>query len=92
MAVVTIMCSKTGDFVSTGLEMDAAEFEALASRIARMRCSSCGSEHVWAKGSAWLSGFGIASPPDKREEQQAIRSRQPDPFVRMVSEILGEGS
>jgi len=62
MAVVTIMCSKTGDFVSTGLEMDASTFDALPSKIYRMRCPSCGSEHAWAKGSAWLSGFGVPSP------------------------------
>ena len=55
-----------------------------------LRCPSCGSEHVWAKGSAWLSGFGIPSPPDKREEQQVLRARLPNPFVRMISGILGE--
>ena len=90
MAVVTIMCSKTGDFVSTGLDLDRSAFDALPSKIYRMRCPSCGSEHVWAKGSAWLSGFGTASPPDKREEQQTLKARQADPVERMISEILGE--
>jgi len=90
MAVVTIMCSKTGDFVSTGLEMDAAAFDALPSKIARMRCPSCGSEHAWAKGSAWLSGFGVPSPAPRMAEQRALKARLPTPHERMIGELLGE--
>ena len=90
MAVVTIMCSKTGDFVSTGLEMDTAAFDALPSKIYRMRCPSCGYEHVWAKGSAWLSGFGLPPPAPRVADQRAVKARLPDPLERMIGELLGE--
>ncbi len=55
MAVVTIMCSRTGDFISVGLVTDEAGFKALRPIVFRMYCPSCGSEHTWSKGRAWLS-------------------------------------
>jgi hypothetical protein len=55
MAVVTIMCSRTGDFISVGLVTDEAGFKALRPVVFRMCCPSCGSEHTWSKGRAWLS-------------------------------------
>ena len=55
MAVVTIMCSRTGDFISVGLVTDEAGFNALRPVVFRMHCPSCGSDHTWSKGRAWLS-------------------------------------
>ena len=55
MAVVTIMCSRTGDFISVGLVTDEAGFKAIRPIVFRMSCPSCGSEHTWSKGRAWLS-------------------------------------
>ena len=57
-ASVAIMCSRTGEFVSTGIEMDEEAFAALPVRLSRMRCPACGSNHVWSRATAWLSGFG----------------------------------
>ena len=55
MAAVTIMCSRTGDFISVGLVTDEAGFKALRPIVFQMYCPSCGSEHTWSKGRAWLS-------------------------------------
>ena len=54
MGVVTIRCPRTAANVSVGLEITPEAFASLRPRIARMRCSACGSEHAWAKGIAWL--------------------------------------
>ena len=55
VGVVTIMCTKTGDFVPTGIELDAEGFKAFPPIVLRIRCPSCGSEHAWSKGRAWLT-------------------------------------
>jgi hypothetical protein len=49
MGVVTIRCPRTGEQVSTGLEIDEATWETLPVVLSRMRCPSCGAEHVWSK-------------------------------------------
>ena len=55
MSFITIMCTKTGDFVSTGVEIDAKGFKRYPPIVQRIRCPSCHSEHVWSKGRAWLT-------------------------------------
>jgi hypothetical protein len=55
VGAVTIMCPKTGDFVSTGIDLDADRFKAYPPTVSRLRCPSCGSEHAWSKGRAWLA-------------------------------------
>ncbi len=50
MGVVTILCPRTGQSVSTGLEMSKAEFAALPfSRHMVMDCWMCGQEHEWSR-------------------------------------------
>ena len=55
MSFITVMCSRTGDFISTGVKIDAASFSALPPKVFKSRCQACGSEHAWSKGRAWLS-------------------------------------
>jgi hypothetical protein len=55
MGFITIMCARTGDFVSTGIEVDEERFKAYPPTVSRIRCPSCGSEHAWSKGRAWLT-------------------------------------
>jgi hypothetical protein len=62
MAAVLIVCPRSGASVSTGLSLDPEGLRALSPRVMRMRCSSCGSEHAWAKGLAFLSAEPVASP------------------------------
>lgn len=49
MGVVTIRCPRTGDEVSTGLEMDQKTWDALPVVPSRMHCPACRAEHVWSK-------------------------------------------
>src|ERR1700730_5654377 len=55
MPVVTIVCPRTGKFVSTGMELEPSEVDSLGPKIFRIRCSACGSQHLWARGTAWLT-------------------------------------
>jgi endogenous inhibitor of DNA gyrase (YacG/DUF329 family) len=49
MAELQIKCPKTGKFVSTGVEMDAAEFGGTPGYEARIRCPHCGETHAWKR-------------------------------------------
>ena len=50
MAFVTILCSRTGKHVATGMETDRRGFaEIMPSQQFTMRCLLCGEEHVWSK-------------------------------------------
>ena len=50
MAVVTIMCPRTGKQVSTGLSMDHLAFTAMPfSRRFVSHCWFCGGKHPWSK-------------------------------------------
>lgn len=87
MAVVTIMCSRTGDFVSTGVEMDEVAFAALPPKLSRTRCPSCGLEHVWAKGSAWLSGQETSLPARRLEASRALKAKTEDPLLGLLKRM-----
>jgi hypothetical protein len=83
MAVVTIRCPRTGSFVSTGTEIEPHQFDKLGPKIFRIRCSDCGSEHLWSRGTAWLTAQ--ATPPlpasigqvPLLEQVQALKSAPP---------------
>ncbi len=50
IAIVTIMCSRTGTEVSTGIEIDQRAFNALPhERHFSSRCWLCGGEHEWSR-------------------------------------------
>ncbi len=49
MGVVMIRCPRTGDEVSTGLEMDQATWDGLPVVPSRMHCPACRAEHVWSR-------------------------------------------
>jgi len=65
MGVITILCPKTGQQVSTGIQMDQASFRAMPVKQSTMRCWACGGEHSWSKRWATLS----ASVPKAMEMQ-----------------------
>ena len=74
MAEVTIACPATGRFVSVGLEMEPAEFEKLGPKISRMRCSACGSEHLWSVATAWLADSPPKPPATSRDDSDLWKS------------------
>ena len=82
MPVVTIACPRTGKFVSTGMELEPSEFDALGPKIFHIRCSACGSEHLWARGTAFLTEIAkkpAANAPedvDLLKEVQAVTKRR----------------
>ena len=49
MGVITILCPRTGQQVSTGVHMDEASFKAMPVKQSVMRCWACGGEHGWSK-------------------------------------------
>jgi len=62
MAIVTIMCPRTGKQVSTGIELDLFAFNALPiARHFATRCWVCGGEHEWSKRWATLVDEGDAA-------------------------------
>jgi hypothetical protein len=63
MGVITILCPKTGQQVSTGIHMDQAAFKAMPIKQSVMRCWACGAEHNWSKRWATLQ----ESVPEKME-------------------------
>jgi len=55
MAIIVTMCSQTGRQVSTGIEMDAASFNALpCTRHFAYDCWLCGNQHEWSRRWATL--------------------------------------
>jgi hypothetical protein len=50
MGLITIQCPRSGQKVSTGVEIDRRAFEALpANGQYRMHCWVCGDDHRWSK-------------------------------------------
>lgn len=55
MSVMVIECPNTGETVSTGVEIDADNFEKLPAVTCTMNCAACGFEHLWMPSDAWLA-------------------------------------
>lgn len=54
MGIVTIICPRTGQRVSTGLSMTSEDFERASPDRNVLRCPACGRVHEWQKESAEL--------------------------------------
>ena len=48
MGVIMIKCPTTARLVSTGIEADAASFEALRGVRSTVSCPACGRMHMWS--------------------------------------------
>ena len=55
MAMVMIVCPRTGRDVPTGIETDPSSFESFGA-AAPLKCPACGRAHAWSKANAWLAG------------------------------------
>ena len=80
MSIVTIRCPRLGSFVSTGVEAEPIEFRLLGPKIFRMRCSVCGSEHLWSQATAWLSEA-------KTIKVKAQPSNKDSPLSRFIGDL-----
>jgi hypothetical protein len=74
MADITIACPATGKFVATGSQMEPAEFEKLGPKISRIRCSACGSEHLWSRATAWLADIAKSPPATSPNESDLLKA------------------
>src|ERR1700674_1670226 len=92
MPVVTITCPRTGKFVSTGMELEPSEFDRLGPKIFRIRCSACGSEHLWARGTAWLTETPKKSATNKPEDTDLIKEVQAVTKRHSIREAPAEGA
>ena len=77
MGVIVIRCPRTGNEVSTGVEIDADRFKMLPPIVSRMRCPACGSEHAWSKRSASFKAMAVPDADEKRRAPVPGRSPQP---------------
>ena len=66
MGVITILCPRTGQQVSTGIEVSREHFEGMRATKFLMRCGACGEEHTWSKRWATFS----EEPPAKEGYHQ----------------------
>jgi hypothetical protein len=73
MPVVTIACPRTGKSVSMGMELEPSEFDTLGPKIFRIRCSACGSEHLWSRGTAWLTETPKKPAANKPEDIDLLK-------------------
>jgi hypothetical protein len=65
MAMLMIKCPHTGAELPTGIEIDEITFAHLPEVKAFAFCPSCGREHAWWKGSAWIAEC-VAVPAEAR--------------------------
>ena len=54
MSVITILCPRTGERISTGIRTDPATFEAIEEIRSTAKCWACGRDHGWSKRWATL--------------------------------------
>ncbi len=55
MGTVMIRCPRTGQAISTGIEMEPSVLDRLPLVQAWRHCPACGEEHAWDARTAWLS-------------------------------------
>ena len=68
MGTVMIRCPRTGQSISTGIEMEPSVLGHLPLVQAWRRCPVCGEEHAWDASSAWLSEPSLAPENNTDEE------------------------
>ena len=92
MGAVMIRCPRTGASVPTGVVVQGNSLDGVTHKITRMRCVSCGSEHAWARGLAWVA-IDAAAPAAKLRPLQAVRAMErkaaplPAPVARAAAAL-----
>jgi hypothetical protein len=54
MLQIMLACTRTGQFVPTGIETDIDTFIALPEALSLTRCPACGGNHYWTKSQTWI--------------------------------------
>ncbi len=67
MGIIMIKCPRTGDEISTGIEMEISDFRRAPVFFARVHCPICECEHEWFAGDAWVCD----GPPSLWEAERA---------------------
>jgi hypothetical protein len=62
MLQIMLACTRTGQFVPTGIETDVDTFVALPEVLSLTRCPACGDNHYWTKAQTWIRITGCSSP------------------------------
>ena len=78
MSFITVICARTEEFISTGIEINAEEFRSFPPTVFRTRCPACGSEHAWSKGRAWLTERSDRLVRPALQEATWLALTQPD--------------
>jgi hypothetical protein len=55
MLQIMFACTRTGQFVPTGIETDFETFVALPEVLSLSKCPACGQSHYWTKSETWIS-------------------------------------
>ena len=66
MGVIMIRCPQTGRDISTGVEMDMAEFQRAPVFFSRVLCPICAREHEWFAQDAWVCDSPDAPLPVRK--------------------------
>jgi hypothetical protein len=61
MLQIMLACTRTGQFVPTGIETDIDTFIALPEALSLTWCPACGSNHYWTKSQAWICSTGCST-------------------------------
>ena len=54
MLHIMLACTRTHEFVSTGIETDLDSFIALPEVLSLTQCPACGHTHHWTKSETWI--------------------------------------
>jgi hypothetical protein len=55
MLQILFACTRTGQFVPTGIETDLDTFIALPEVLSLSQCPACGRSQYWTKSETWIS-------------------------------------
>ena len=69
--MVMTRCPQTGHEIATGVTCDWATFNRLSDEPRRLRCPTCGEEHVWNVSEAWLAAIGAAAQSEQQDKDSS---------------------
>ena len=72
MGTVMIRCPRTGQAVSTEIEMEASDFERLPYVQVELDCLHCGERHTWTRREAWLADSALGAPIEMKIDEPAV--------------------
>jgi hypothetical protein len=77
MLIVAVLCPKTSQHISTGVELDQAELDALPAVSRTVECWACGGTHSWSK--RWATVIECQDPHARRAGAPVFKANVPTP-------------